>query len=73
MECLDTMSVPDWVSLMGVCIIEGERLEGRDVTATIADEIFALRPAELIKAVKAFIRCYNEQSAPLLPAEPKKD
>lgn len=73
MECLASMSVPDWVDLMVMCIIEGERLEGNDVSKTVAEEVFALRPAELVETVTEFIKIYSAQSTAKVPDEPKKD
>ena len=73
MECLASLSVPDWVELMCMCIIEGERLDGNDVSKTIGDEVFRLRPGEVVEAITAFTRIYSEQSTAKLPAEPKKD
>lgn len=73
MDVLGSMSVPDWVDLMCMCLIEGERQEGNDISKTIAEEVFKLHPNEVIEAVSKFIEIYGAQSTPKLPDGPKKD
>lgn len=60
----------EMAALMVACIVEGERLEGRECTLTVLDLGAVITPHD----VAAFLEIYARQSAPKMEVdEPKKE
>lgn len=65
-----TIRPSEITALMAACIIEGERLDGKDCSITAQDIGTVIAPAD----VAAFMDIYVRQSAPKMEVEaPKKE